>query len=159
MSPAQGGSSACLWHCKITKKGAREGFSCSQFSSLLLPPYFCSVGQYKTFSKKHLSVPHSRTYEFFTKMMHVVLETCSASVILRPWHMFIPFLLKGKQVNNHINMRTVMLRNHLMAHEDKWTRDIVPRVIIIKAIYKKSVTSEASKLFSFVGMAWWAFRK
>lgn len=156
MSLAQGGSSACLWHCKITKKGAREGFSCSQFSSLLLPPYFCSVGQYKTFSKKHLSVPHSRTYEFFTKIMHVVLETCSASVILRPCF---PFLLKGKQVNNRTNMRTVMLRNHLMAHEDKWTRDIVPRVIIIKAIYKKSVTSEASKLFSFVGMAWRAFRK
>lgn len=66
--------------------------------------------------------------------------------------MFIPFLLKGEQVNNHTNMRTVMLRNHPMAHEGNLTRDIVPGVII-KAIYKKSVTSEACKLFSFVEMA------
>lgn len=38
-----------------------------------------------------------------------------------------------------------------MAHKDNLATDIVPRVIIIQAIYKKSVTSTACKLFSFVG--------
>lgn len=44
-----------------------------------------------------------------------------------------------------------MLRNHSMAHKDNLATDIVPRVIIIQAIYKKSVASTACELFSFVG--------
>jgi len=40
-----------------------------------------------------------------------------------------------------------------MAYKDNLSRDIVPRVIIIQAIYKKSATSAAHKLFSFIGMA------
>lgn len=56
-------------------------------------------------------------------------------------------------------MRTEMLRNQPMAHKDNLSRDIVPRVMIIQAIYKKSATSAACKLISFIGMAGWAFTK
>lgn len=65
--------------------------------------------------------------------------------------MLLPYLLKGKEVNNHTNMRTVMLRNQPMAQKDNLS--IVPRVIIIQTIYKKSATSAGYKLFSFIGMA------
>lgn len=97
--------------------------------------------------------------ELSTNITHAVFETCSACAILKPQHMLIPFLLKGKSVNNHTNMRTEVLRNQPMAHKDNLSRDIVPRVIIIQAIYKKSATSAACKLISFIGMAGWAFTK
>lgn len=79
------------------EKGCRRGLQLLVILFLSSASLFLPCGRRKWHSARNkLSVPCRSMCEFSTKIMHVVFETCSVYVILRPQNMIIPFLLKGR---------------------------------------------------------------